>query len=308
MGRWELLEDFEAEPDWKMPLAITGGGRSDLGRAILRTIVEARQSLRIMTPIVNDPQVEAALVSARMRRMSVKLITELSDKAGEFGSTPNRAPGHDHSVRKLASKRIFCRGMGPCSHAKLIIADERAAWVSSMNLDSNCLGWSEQPSLEAGLLLEEPAHVEALVRSFDALWNACSLQLIVDRADISLQNVTGANRTGPLDLDHDLEDLAIRWSYPAGGRGLRNRLIDIVDKTRRRLILCSLSFYDTQAIAGFQDALLAARARRGSGAPGPHRELPGAPISRRRCKYTRPCPSGHETAGKDRSPRQGDSV
>ena len=264
MGRWEPLVAPEIVAELESPLAINARGRADLGRGILATIATAKQSLRIMSPMLDDPQIESALIAARMRRVSVKVITGLLEdrkKSPEFPSSEKGDVRIAGAVRNLTTKRIYCRAMGYFPHAKLVFADDQVAWVSSANLASNSLGWGQQSSIEAGLKIEETTQVASLVASFDRLWSACSTQLILDGADVSMQNVSGSKRLSSIDLDRDMTGLETRWSWPPGGRGLRDRLVDVINGARRRLILAALTLYDTDSIGGFHEALVKALSR-----------------------------------------------
>jgi phosphatidylserine/phosphatidylglycerophosphate/cardiolipin synthase-like enzyme len=267
MGRWEILDRPAVEPTREGPLFVNDEGRPALGRAILRTIEESERSLRIITPEVDDARVESALIAARKRRVRVKIVTKLRDDRDPQASfeSPRSArqkPGHRQAIRRLSTSRIFCRGLDSYAHAKLVIADERTAWVSSANLDSNSLGWGRQPSMEAGIRLEAPEQVATLVESFETLWSACGLELNLDRSDLSLQSIPKLRDFDPIELDRDVGDLLIRRSWPPrGGRGLRDQLREVVAVVRSRLVLSALSLYETDRIAGFHEALRDALSR-----------------------------------------------
>ena len=236
-------------PDLASPLVFNRGGRDDLGRSILRVIEGAGRSLLIISPEVDDPRIEAALVAAQQRQVRVKVLTELRDNRQSAGSFETLGFESDRSaanlsrnhlaVRRLARERIACRALKYYAHAKLVIADDTVAILSSANLASNSLGWGAQPSLEAGLRIDEPRLVAALAEAFRVLWNAATLQLNLDRTDISVQNVTGPPARSSVALDRDVNAIALRWSFPAGGRGLRDRLRDLIAASRRRVLLCA---------------------------------------------------------------------
>jgi cardiolipin synthase A/B len=122
-------------------------------RELLELIESARTSLDIYAEVVRDPEAVAALTDAARRGVTVRVIvpTERDENAREvyFGLMDD-----DVAVRTIPGLYV---------HAKLIVADERRAFIGSQNFTATSLDQNR----ELGLLIDDPALLARLDQTFE---------------------------------------------------------------------------------------------------------------------------------------------
>lgn len=273
MGEWVRLRDGcpNLASEWRARgVLVNTPGHPFVGEELIRSIASARHSIIAINPLLTDARMVNALVAARKRRVSVKIITELRDNRGSGVKYPTRGfeaetatnlKEHFRIVRALARERVLCRGLRHYAHGKAIVVDDQQVVLSSANWTANSLGWGSQPSLEAGVSICEPPIVSAWGNALSTLWECCPFRLHSLDNDVSLQEEPSpALPIGELDR-LCMDNVQMSWSYPPEHYGIRDRLVDLVRRAAQSIVFSALSFYDTDRIPILHQALEEALAR-----------------------------------------------
>jgi phosphatidylserine/phosphatidylglycerophosphate/cardiolipin synthase-like enzyme len=134
--------------------------------AIAGLLETARRSVEIFSPYV-DPTF-TGLARAIHPSVRVRVVTTTRDGRSE---APNPVLERCRMERNLQVRYLMehrRRAQMFQMHAKLVRADDRAAYVGSANLTDTSIHYN----LELGVLTEHPAEVAALGALFDFVWEA----------------------------------------------------------------------------------------------------------------------------------------
>jgi len=244
--------------------------RANLGEEILRCISTSQRSLMIINPLITDERLIQHIVEARERGVRVKIITELRENRRSGVSYPTRGfevddefnlNEHFMAIRRLTTGRVLCRGMRYYAHAKIVVVDNERVILSSANGTPNSLGWGSQPSVEAGISINEPMAVSKIAMVIGQVWEQCPFRLHLLENDISLQE-SAVDRQNAFPLESAIYDNSqIVWSYPPNGRALRDALVRLIRQAREKITFAALSFYETDKVNLLHTALLEALGR-----------------------------------------------
>jgi cardiolipin synthase A/B len=126
---------------------------------ILSIIAQARSALDVEAMYVTDREVEAAIVSAHQRGVSVRVL--LNDPSYDIGHV-------DRLAARLRSVGIDVKRSGTrFIHAKLLLADSARAFVGSENFSRTAL----DDNREVGIVVSDrDSDVDRIVRTFAADW------------------------------------------------------------------------------------------------------------------------------------------
>jgi len=243
---------------------------ANLGEEILRCISTSQQSLLIINPLITDERLIQHILEARERGVRVKIITELRENRRSGVSYPTRGfevddefnlNEHFMAIRRLTTGRVLCRGMRYYAHAKIVMVDNERVILSSANGTPNSLGWGSQPSVEAGISINEPMAVSKIAMVIGKVWEQCPFRLHLLENDISLQE-SAVDRQNAFPLESAIYDNSqIVWSYPPNGRALRDALVRLIRQAREKITFAALSFYETDKVNLLHTALLEALGR-----------------------------------------------
>ncbi len=134
-------------------------------------IPNARRAVRIATADIKNLHVPGA----RRPRPFLAVLAELVRKGVEVRLLHAKEPGprfrrdFDRFPELIESER-FERALCPRVHFKLIVVDDRVAYVGSANLTGAGLGMrsDRKRNLEAGVVSQDPAFVSQVTETFDA--------------------------------------------------------------------------------------------------------------------------------------------
>ncbi|HEY7030441.1 MAG TPA: phospholipase D-like domain-containing protein [Thermomicrobiales bacterium] len=122
-------------------------------RELLELIGSAQTSLDVYAEVVQDNESIAALVAAAKRGVTVRLIVP-DEQDKEIRADYFQLMDDKVAVRTIPKLYV---------HAKLVVADERRAFIGSQNFTATSLDQNR----ELGLLIDDPALIGRLDRTFE---------------------------------------------------------------------------------------------------------------------------------------------
>jgi phosphatidylserine/phosphatidylglycerophosphate/cardiolipin synthase-like enzyme len=132
------------------------------------------------------------------------------------------------------------RGHPDC-HAKFIVADDRAALVSSANLDTNGLNNIG----ENGVLTTDLVEVDRIARFFARLWDGCRYEMPAGSAEYSVRERAATATATRCRVDVN-PGTGIIWTHDSE-RVILEHLHDIIGRARHDLLLATYSLVDLAA-------------------------------------------------------------
>lgn len=278
-GGWDALRDGPWSPAGPIPedLLLNHASSAVLGERIIALIdsAQSRETLRLITPILDDDRVLDAIVKARGRGARVKLITEARRRrhgeyvirAADYGFTgeeQRQANLHHHrALGRLCAENVDVRGFHFCPHAKLALIDQREAIISSANLTANSLGWG-QPVVEAGLLLRDTDLLSALHQSTTALWQQAPLafHIMADEEQTGYSIQSRPSRIAEVVPAIETTNGSILWNVPGVASSLAVRIAREIGDARKGVVLCAYTLYELdRGVQKIEAAILGALRR-----------------------------------------------
>lgn len=249
---------------------------TDPQRAVARAFAEeivgsAEHVIRLASPMVESLQVVELLRAARNRHVRVHILTELAPERvkGEprflsDGTRPKpRGEGdqsHDRCRRLLGEALVHCRSCPHHMHAKLWIADDRIAFLGSVNLTDRSLGYAPG-SMEAMIRILDLQTVAALADSFDALWRHTPLRQHLHGEHLRIERRTmrpPALETYSTPVHDGLE---LHWNIPGESSAVVDALAGQIDSAHRSVVLCARSLVDLHEVPEIVEAVRGALSR-----------------------------------------------
>jgi len=137
----------------------------DDGRTlILGALQEAKQSIDLTIYELNDPDVQAALVSARERGVKVRVLYNYYSFISE-GRNPNESALNSLNSVGIQSKPASSSFLD--THQKTFVIDSSEAIIMTFNLQPNYF----QGTRDFGIITTNPAEIAEIQRVFEADWN-----------------------------------------------------------------------------------------------------------------------------------------
>lgn len=218
--------------------------------AALELIASARHKVFVASFLLGETDLLRALFEAADRlRGGVYVISELSDrslwsKLTELLDLPDpdaAKQAHKKYFAELTRRGVAVRGRPDC-HAKFLVVDDRAALVSSANLDTNGLNSTG----ENGAVVRDPAEVDRLARFFTRLWDSCAYEMPAGSAGYSVRQIAPAEsrcRVPVPALPSSPAETAragVIWTHD-GEQLILGHLHDVIARARTSLILATFS-------------------------------------------------------------------
>jgi phosphatidylserine/phosphatidylglycerophosphate/cardiolipin synthase-like enzyme len=229
--------------------------------AVLELVRSARHKVFVASYLLGETELLQALFDAADRlRGGVYVVSELSEqslrrKLAELLDAPDpdaATQTHKKHFAELTRRGVAVRGRPDC-HAKFLVVDDRAALVSSANLDTNGLNSIG----ENGALITDRAEVDRLARFFTRLWDSCAYEMPTGSAGYSVrQHAPAASRcrvpvpTAPVPALS--AGTGVIWTHDSE-RLILGHLHDVIARARTSLILAT---YSLQGMTERPDILL----------------------------------------------------
>lgn len=232
---------------------------------LLRDLAErAHRRLFLASHIVLDDEVPRILGWARERGVSVRLFTEIADRAdgglrintlgldGQY--TGEELARHDAIIRLLARDGVQIQSGPVFSHVKLWVADDRVAVTGSANLTTNSLGTGPSPAVE--LVQRFDGEVGAALSAGAAwLWAGSNLCCDYDaRSGFRISQRLGKAAPPP-------QHPAVIVGVPGSDHPILDAFRAAIERAERSILLVTMSAYRWNELPGFESALIAALER-----------------------------------------------
>ncbi|MDQ1024811.1 phosphatidylserine/phosphatidylglycerophosphate/cardiolipin synthase-like enzyme [Streptomyces umbrinus] len=230
--------------------------RRTIKEAALELIQSARHKVFLASYLLGETELLQALFEAADRlRGGVYVVSELSDQSLrrkltelEDSADPDAATQtHKKYFAELTSHGIAVRGRPDC-HAKFLIVDDRAALVSSANLDTNGLNSIG----ENGAVVTDAIEVDRLSRFFTRLWDSCAYEMPAGSAGYSVRKHAPAPSRCRVPVPQISTRPGIIWTN-GDEQLILDHLHDVIARARTTLLLAT---YSLQGMADSPDILL----------------------------------------------------
>jgi phosphatidylserine/phosphatidylglycerophosphate/cardiolipin synthase-like enzyme len=221
------------------------GSGTTIKETALELIGSARQKVFVASYLLGEPDLLTALFDvARRLRGGVYVISELSERTmrqqlaelEEEADADAAVRAHKKNFAELTRHGVAVRGRADC-HAKFLIVDDRAALVSSANLDTRGLNETG----ENGVLVTDPAEVDRVARFFTRLWDSCSYDMPAGSAEYSVRERPPSPSRCRVPVPDVTPAPGVIWTDGKEERLILAHLHDIIGRARRRLMLATFS-------------------------------------------------------------------
>ena len=225
----------------------------------LKTLVDeagAGDVLRVMSPVIDDPDAVSWLLEAHKKRgVVVHVLTTLVDRHGigtKGWDGSQNIEAHGESIRKMA-KGCNLRSSQTTPHGKFVLFPSGKLWFGSANLAIGSLGGR---ALEAGMVLNDPCVASQIQTIFDQIWKASPYSMVHRQGAIFI-NEQGAPVFTPPDPDILPDKIRVWCSAPGVSTATRG-INSLLDLATREILLVSMSLYDLDGVPEMQETLLRA--------------------------------------------------
>lgn len=211
--------------------------------AALELVGSARKKVFVASFLLGERDLLDALFAAAERlRGGVYVISELSERSmrrylAEIDENADAAVRtHKKNFSELTQRGVAARGRTDC-HAKFLVVDDRAALVSSANLDEGGLTRTG----ENGVIVTDPAEVDRMARFFTRLWDSCSYEMPAGSAEYSVRERDAQPSRCRVPVPGIAPVPGVIWTDGENERLILEHLHDIIGRARRTLVLATFS-------------------------------------------------------------------
>lgn len=158
----EIISVFEADWNRRVPTMSNPNlvwSPVNARQRMIDLINGAKQTLDVEHAEMQDDQIIARLIDAAQRGVAVRVVMSPQTGSGD----PDKA-GQGKLVRNGIAVRLV---KTPFVHAKMMIADNARALVSSQNISTSSLDFNR----ELGILVTDPKIIQTLSATFATDWN-----------------------------------------------------------------------------------------------------------------------------------------
>src|SRR5580693_7492958 len=134
----------------------------DTGKEIISAIDKAEKSILIKMFLFSDPDLINAVIAAKKRGVSVKVMLNPNRRNGEEENEDTRKLLEDAGIEVRDSNPFFI-----ITHEKSMVIDERIAFVKSLNWETKNL----TETRDYAIITSHPHEVEEIILCFDADWH-----------------------------------------------------------------------------------------------------------------------------------------
>ena len=231
------------------------------GDHVVDMVRKATRSVFIVSPVIQEDGVFAALREAVTKGVELRVVTQLGNhRTGRF-DTSLEFSDYDIPRRRLADLGACVRDWDVTVHAKMILVDDERFLFTTANLNENSLGTGNRNAIEAAILFENGPEVAAGRRIFDAIWEGCPTRQEKRDDRISIARVASKARV-PTAGDCSIRTGAAEFllSTPMN-HVLAYRMVTLLDMAKSKIVFLAMSIYDLEQVPILFDAFMRALAR-----------------------------------------------
>lgn len=133
----------------------------DSSQALVKAVAEASHSLRIKMFVFCDPTLLQAVIAARQRGLTVRVILNAARRSGEDENSESRSLLRDAGIEVLDGNPAF-----DLTHEKSMVVDDRLAYIMSLNWQTKNL----TETRDYAVVTSHQHEVEEVMECFDADW------------------------------------------------------------------------------------------------------------------------------------------
>ena len=228
------------------------------GRTIVDVIRNAKRSVCVVSPVIQEDEVFDALREAVSRNVDVQVVTRL----GNDRKASSEFAEYDIPRRRLAELGACVRDWDVTVHAKMVLADNRRFLFMTSNLNGNSLGKGHHNAVEAAFLFENGPEVAAGRKLFNAIWEGCPTRQEKRDDTICISRVASRVKS-PAAVDCSIRTGSTEFllSTPTNML-LSRRLSTLLDSAKQKAVFLAMSIYDLEKIPLLFDAFLRALERK----------------------------------------------
>lgn len=235
--------------------------KDDFAHRIVDLIRGAQQMVCIVSPVIQEDEVFAALREVLERGVAIQVVTQLGNhRTGQFETSPE-FKGYDIPRRRLAELGACVRDWELTVHAKMLLVDNEQFLFTTANLNENSLGTGAKNALEAGFLFKGGPEVAAGCRIFNAIWKGAAIRQAKRDDRIAIVRMPQQVRS-PIASDCmiSIGEAEVILSTPSN-RFLAKRIAALLRAARKNVLLVTMSIYDLEKVPIIFSALCGALSR-----------------------------------------------
>ncbi len=231
---------------------------NDFAHCIVDLIRGAQQMVCIVSPVIQEDEVFAALREALERGVAIQVVTQLGNhRTDQFETTPE-FKSYDIPRRRLAELGACVRDWEVTVHAKMLLVDNEQFLFSTANLNENSLGTGAKNAVEVGFLFKSGPEVAAGRRIFDAIWKGAAIRQVKRDDRIAIVRMAQQVRSlTAMDCIIRNGNAEFILSTPSN-RFLAKRLAALLGRARKNVLLVTMSIYDLEKVPIIFSALCGA--------------------------------------------------
>ena len=248
--------DGQSSADQSTARMFLSSSDETFGRTIVDAIRNAKKSVFVVSPVIEEGEVFEALRETTARKVDIRVVTQLGDhRTGKFKTSPEFS-GYDIPRRRLAELGACVRDWDVTVHAKMVLVDDTRFLFMTANLNGNSLGMGGQNAVEAAFLFEDGPAVSAGRKLFDAIWEGCPTRQEKRDDTICITKVVSKARSpAATDCSVRVGDAEFLLSTPANLL-LSRRIATLLDSAKNKAFLLAMSFYDLEKVPALFDAFV----------------------------------------------------
>jgi phosphatidylserine/phosphatidylglycerophosphate/cardiolipin synthase-like enzyme len=133
----------------------------DSSQALVKALAEASHSLRIKMFVFSDPVLLQAVIAARKRGLTVRVILNAARRSGKDENSESRSVLRHAGIEVLDGNPAF-----DLTHEKSMVVDERLAYIMSLNWQTKNL----TETRDYAVVTSHTHEVHEVMECFDADW------------------------------------------------------------------------------------------------------------------------------------------
>lgn len=230
----------------------------NFGRTIVDVIRNAKRSVCVVSPVIQEDEVFEALREAVSRNVDVQVVTRL----GNDRKASSEFAEYDIPRRRLAELGACVRDWDVTVHAKMVLADNRRFLFMTANLNENSLGKGDHNAVEAAFLFEDGPEVVAGRKLFNAIWEGCPTRQ--EKRDDTICISRAASKVkSPAAVDCSIRTGSTEFLLSTPTNILLSRRLSILlDSAKQKAVFLAMSIYDLEKIPRLFNAFLRALDRK----------------------------------------------